>query len=75
MDLHDYEAVMVRSAVMGTPWENVAFFLLDGPQYYLKYLRFTFAPDIKAADLLKLEKKVPTMFLMGTNFNLFFNDL
>ena len=63
-ELADYEAVMVRSGVKGTQWENLMFFLDGGHEK----LRLTFAPGVQAINLFKLEKKVPEMFLMGRTY-------
>jgi hypothetical protein len=67
MELKNYEHVIVKSALQDTKWENLCFFLQGsiGTERKTATQCFTFAPEIQAKNLLRLEKKTPELFLMG----------
>lgn len=65
--MENYEAVMVRSAVEGTKWENLLFFLEGGHTHQ----RLVFSKELSVANLVKLEKKVPEIFLIGLSIVVF----
>ena len=68
MDLKHYNIRIAKYGLRNTQWENCLRFFMDyNVEYQREYLEqmMLFSPEVKPAQLLKYEKKVPDFFLLG----------